>query len=855
MRTLLREISLRHLLHSPLRSALVVMGIALGVCVLAAVLMTNASLVAAFEDMVARVAGKSDLTVAGSDAGFPYELLDAVSAVEGVAHASATLEVITRTSRGEGGALMVLGVDLLGDPFFLPFVEDGPQQVVDDPLAFANDPAAILITEKLAASRHLAVGDTLTLVTASGDKDFHVRGLLEDSGPAASFGGQVVVMFLDAAQVSFGRGTSVDRIDVALAEGASRADVAARLGERVRGIASVEEPSSRTQRLTGSLWAFRNGLHVSGSLALAVGTFLILNAVSVSVAQRRREVGTLRALGLTRRRSVLLFCLEALLMAALGVAVGLALAGPLARFAMGDVQTTVSRFMMPITPAAPQLTLEVALWSAGAGLVTTLLAAYVPAREIARIDPAEALRASRATAMTGRVPTLKYARWGAVTLLLGCVPAWLGGEVNGYVSSTVLLIGATLLVPLAVKALRLSLIGALERGFGIPARLALDNVERSLARSALTVIALMSAVAMSMSVGSYVTSFERSLLQWADDAFPSDAVVTCGSPLMDRHHIALAESELDKLAGVPGLRRATPTSTVAVDLAHSRFPVHAVDTRALFTEAARTGRARAVVAGPRELANEALYEAPRVLVSEGTATKHGLAPGSRITLQTPRGAKTFEVHAVVIDYANTNGWMLMDRRWFLAYWDEHLIDAIDLYFADGADPDAVTGEVRRRLGGTPALFVTLHAGLRDEIQNAARSMFAYAKAPEWVTLIVALMGVMGTMLAVVIDRIREVGILRAIGATRRQVALSLVAEATFLGLAAALCGVVAGVPLGLVIVKVVGLAASGWSLPYVFPTETALRMSSLVVTAAAVSGFLPGRRAARLEPRDALSYE
>jgi putative ABC transport system permease protein len=114
---------------------------------------------------------------------------------------------------------------------------------------------------------------------------------------------------------------------------------------------------------------------------------------------------------------------------------------------------------------------------------------------------------------------------------------------------------------------------------------------------------------------------------------------------------------------------------------------------------------------------------------------------------------------------------------------------------------------------------------------------------------------MGTMLAVVIDRIREVGILRSIGATRRQVAGSLVAEATFLGLAAALCGVIVGVPLGFVLVKVVGLAASGWSLPYAFPTATALRMSSLVVAAAACSGLLPGRRAARLDPKEALGYE
>ena len=141
------------------------------------------------------------------------------------------------------------------------------------------------------------------------------------------------------------------------------------------------------------------------------------------------------------------------------------------------------------------------------------------------------------------------------------------------------------------------------------------------------------------------------------------------------------------------------------------------------------------------------------------------------------------------------------------------------------------------------------------MRSTAKAIFSYAKAPELITLVVAIMGVIGTMLAAVIDRIREIGMLRAIGATRRQVAMSVVAEAGFLGLSAALYGVVAGVPLGYTLLKVVGTATSGWNLPYGFPVETALRMSLLVVLAAALSGFFPGKRAAGMDVKEALSYE
>src|SRR5689334_4442374 len=167
MWTLLREVSLRHLRHAPLRTALVVFGIALGVCMLCAVLATNDSLVASFEDMVDRVAGKADLTVAGGDAGIPGDLTGDIADLKGVEHAAAMLEVNTR-SPGVPGSLLVLGVDFLGDTFFLPFAQEGEQQVVRDPLAFVNDPTAVLVAKKLARARNLKVGSELKLLTAEG---------------------------------------------------------------------------------------------------------------------------------------------------------------------------------------------------------------------------------------------------------------------------------------------------------------------------------------------------------------------------------------------------------------------------------------------------------------------------------------------------------------------------------------------------------------------------------------------------------------------------------------------------------------------------------------------------------------
>jgi putative ABC transport system permease protein len=869
MWTLLREVSLRHLRHSPLRTGLVIFGIALGVCMLCAVLATNDSLVLAFEDMVDRVAGKADLTVAGSEAGIPSSLTGEIADLPGVEHAAAMLEVVTRSPDGQGGSLLVLGVDFLGDTFFLPFAQEGKDRVVDDPLAFANDPTAILVSRKLAKARGLKVGDKLPLVTSEGDRDFYVRGLLEDKGPAASFGGQVVVMFIDAAQVSFARGYAVDRIDIVIKQGHQLDDVQAAIAKLVKGKAQVEKPKGRTQRLVASLWAFKNGLNMSGLVALWVGMFLIYNAVSVSVAQRRREVGILRALGVTKRRMVSLFCLEALIMATVGIGLGLLLAQQLAQLALANVEGTVNRFVLPIHPPPPTLSARVILAGILSGFVTTLFASYWPARQTNQVDPAEALRATRSSSMTGVLRYREMGLMGACITLSAFWPAARGGEVNGYLASLVLMVGLTLLVPVAVKTLRFLLVPPVERLLGIPGRLALDNVERSLGRSAITVVALMLAVGMSMSIGAYARSFEKSVVQWADDAFPADATVTAGSPLVDRHHVSFAPSVLEKLQGIPGVVGINPTRIMFQDVFGKRAQLAAMDTRTYLTEAAKKGRGRRVVEGPAQLSPTALASARRVVVSENIANVNGLAPGSTVKLSTPSGERAFEVYAVVLDYSSDQGWMMIDRKWFLEDWHDEQIDEVDLFFApefanagspgthpaSDQDRDALVNIVRGRLSGMQSLFVTLHDGLRKQLRAVAVNIFAIAKAPELITLLVAIMGVIGTMLAAVIDRIREIGMLRAIGATRRQVVLSLVAEAGFLGFSSVVCGVIGGVPQGYIFLKVIGMATSGWDLPYGFPLDTAVRMTLFVVGAAAFAGFFPGRRASAMDVKEALAYE
>lgn len=852
---LLREISWRHVRLAPLRPLLVVFGIALGVATWSAVLATNRSLDAAFQEMVQDVSGKADLTVAGGSAGIPGALVSEIAELEGVEHTAATVETITHAKGGQGGPILVLGVDFLGDTFFLPWSRDKAARVVDDPLAFVNDPSAVLLTTTLAAERGLKVGDAIMLIASESDKKFYVRGLIEPTGPAAVFAGQVAVMSIDAAQVNFGRGFAVDRIDVAVRPGHDVTSLQAKLRALLQGRADVDRPSGRTERLSASLAAFRGGLNLSAMVAVLVGMFLIYNAVSVNVTQRRREAGVMRSLGVTKQMLVQLFCAEALLMALLGIGLGLMLAKQLSRLALSNVESTISEIVLPIHPPAPVISVAIAGAGALVGLLSTLLAAYVPARRTSLIEPAEALRATRARSLMSTPPMRKLALAGALLSAGALLLTREGSATAGYVCISALLVGVTLLVPSCIVWLKRLLAKVIERWLGVPGRLALDNVERALGRSAMTVGALALAVGMSLSIAAYAVAFEQSVLQWADDAFPADITITNGSPLANRFAVPFARAALEPIRHLPGIAGINPIRLTYHYVSGRRVQVASSDTRVDFEQARRAGRARRVTEGPRVLDTTALYDAPRALISENMANLLGLAPGHALRLATPAGQKTFEVYAVVVDYSCDQGWMLIDQRWYQTYWNDQLVDSANVDFVHGADQDGLTGQIRGRLGQAGSLFVTPHDLLRQELGKVARNVFAIARAPELIALLVALMGVLGTMFSTVLDRVPEIGMLRALGATGAQVVMSIVAESGFLGLSAAICGVLSGVGQGYILLRIISRHTNGWTLAYGFPAEAALRIALFVVAAAVCAGILPGRRASKLDVKTALSYE
>lgn len=851
MITLLREISFRHWQRSKLRSLLVVLGIALGVALYVATAAANDSLLATYADLVERIAGRAQLSVQGSSLGVPVDLVTQVAEVPGVAHAAAACD-ISAQAPDFNESLLVLGLDLLGDLHFLPFhVQSGEQRAIADPLSFVNDPSALLLSRRFAQRHGLTTGSELKLLTPTGPRQFHVRGLLDESGVTASFGGQVAVMFLDAAQLSFGRGNYADRIDVALAPGAAlertRAAIRARLGKEY----TVERPEQVGGRLRALAAPLQMGLMITGLLAITVGAFLVYNAVGVAVAQRRHEVGTLRALGQTRGGIVGLFMIESALLSVPGSALGLLLGHALARYSVAMTLDTLDAIFVATSQQVPALKPDVIVRAFVAGTIMSMISAYLPARRGTAFDPAVVLRGTAATAI--REPPLRLMALIAIALFgLAQVPMFEGTAAGGFMQLLLILAGSVMAAPSFVVGMRALLVPGVEAALGVPGRLGLDYVERTLGRSTVNVLALMVAVGMSFSVSSWLGSFESSLARWASDIGTSDLTVTRGSPLLDRRHLPLAADAAERVAATGGVRNVQRFRMLDELIGDVKVRLMATDLDVFMSECGRRGKGWEVLDGPPLRAADRSGE-PSLILSENAAHLLHIRAGDSVNIATPtQGEIAFKVRAVVVDYTSETGAAFIDLKLFHRFWIDDTVDGLLVYVDASYNTDDVASAIRVGLAGSDAdgdggIFVTKSKKVMQQILDTLGHAFTYSGAVEMMTLIIGLLGVIGTMIAAVIDRQPELSLLRAVGATRTQVAAAIVVEAGFLGFCAAAAGILVGMIETQVFFRTLVAAATGWHLQFVFPWSDALRTTGLVVVTTALAGLVPAYRAVQGE--------
>lgn len=877
---LFRQFILRRMALERARTITTIVGIALGIGVVIAIQLTNASSVRGFEAALNTVAGRTSIEIAGAtgipearlaEVGWLREFGAVAPVIEGemaiVASTSAAADRgptgVPRRRARRSEAVKVLGVDILRDLTLRDYAvsqrllrsqqssADEAELTTQQFLELLTSPQSLVITEKLATRRGIQLGDEIRLMAGDRVQTFVVRGLLEDKGPARVMDGSFALMDIAAAQLAFDRLGRVDRLDVQLASTDGAPDSAAidaalaAISSRLPPGLTAGRPSRRGQQVERMLAAFHLNLTALSWVALVVGLFLVYNTVTISVIARREEIGVLRALGVTRRQVLALFLGEAAVLGLAGAVLGLGMGRLMADGAVGLTSATVSTLYIA-TAAAPPAMSSWHLWLAVAiGIPLSLLAALVPAWEGSRVPPTAAMRGSDRIESRVRLritmliaPALVLA--GAFALArLGPIG---GRPLGGYAASFATIIGASLLVPAIVFVLARALRAPLARLLGVEGVLAHANLAAAIPRLSISVAALAVSLSMMVAVAVMIGSFRDTVTYWVGQTLQADLFIGPGVQPTVGSEQTMSPAVIDGVRRHPAVEAVDTFRNIDISyqgnlvvLGAGHFDLVLSYGSLLFKS---PGDARGALR--QAMGTEA------VIVSEAFANRYGTAPGDILQLPTPSGDRPFTVTAVYYDYAVDRGVVVMDRPVFVKYFGDLTPSGIAAYLKDGADPEQVRGEILASLDEAHQAFIYTNRDLRAEVLRIFDSTFAITYALELIAIVVAMLGVAATLLTLVLERRRELALLRLIGAARRQVQRVVVIEAALIGAASQAIGLVVGLLLSLLLVYVINVQSFGWTIQFRVPVLFLVQVSILVVVATAVAGLYPARRAARL---------
>jgi putative ABC transport system permease protein len=897
MYAMYRTLSARYLRRRWTRALLIVASIALGVATLVATRSLNDTMNKAVRSSANPLAGGADLMVSNGDLLLPRALGDKLAKIHGVRDVRSMVLAKVALPDLQGRSVLLVGSDKEKVQSDNPFDVKISANVLAAGRAFFHGQKLCFVGREL--------NEELTQKLQDPEAPFQIQvkgqaeawwvgrgGIVDAQGAAAAYSGNILYMDTPDAIGILRRKGMVNRFDLILAPGHDREKVRQRvqtLIDREYSRATVKTPEENAQTSQNVMSGMQVGFALCGIGALVVGMFLVYNALSVSVTERRHEIGILRAVGATRLQVRALFAGEAALLGLAGAVVGVPLGLGLAYLALEPMRQVVSEVFRAMDANRIEWTVETLATAVGAGMVTALLASLVPAFRASAEEPAVAVR------RIPQSPTWAYRfvqlAVSVVLMLLGVslvlARARLPHRLGTYGGLMLVLVGALLATPL-LAAVASRLVQPLARRFlGIEGRLAADNLVRAPARTGLVIAAVAAGVSLVMQTAGTIRSNREAFLDWAEKYIVADVVISAGSPVsagQEKHMDPRLGAQFQDLwpretpvlralrAGTVGLG-ATPLAAGPGSLATAliagrteiravlpvRFRKYAFRDTEVFLIAMDARRFWEVDKGHQpEIPDLDLYlkmaQRPgSVIISDNFATKHGVKTGDTLVLA---GVK-LRVVGQVLDYSWGHGTLIMDWEDYARRFRDQdtLVDVFDIYLTPGADAEQVRDHIAKEFGATEGLVVQTRQQLWDHIAGVIEKVYAIAYGQQIIVGVVAALGVVTALLIAVLQRRRELGVLRAIGASRSQIVRSVLAEAALMGLIGTVIGLMVGVPFEWYILQVVMLEESGYALPVLIPWMESGVIAGLALLVATLAGLGPALHAVRLRIPEAIAHE
>ncbi|MDR0203102.1 MAG: ABC transporter permease [Delftia acidovorans] len=846
MLALLRTFSWQELRQHPWRTATALVAIMLGVALGFAVHVINQSALDEFSRAVRTVSGQPDLELRAMQGGLPESLYGRVAQQPQVSLAAPWIEATALAGTATPVQLRVLGGDALRlapvAPALMPRLFDGGGRLdlFAPDAVFLNAPAL----EALGLTPEQARHTPLPWQLGGRMQTLRIAGTVAASGPP------LAVMDIGALQDSLQRWGQVDRIDVLLAEGATRESLLAELRRLpdwpAQALAS--RPGDDQQRIAEMSRAYRVNLTVLALVALFTGAFLVFSVLALSVAQRAPQFALLAVLGLTPRQRLGLVLLESLLLGIAGSAAGIALGAGLAWLALhllgGDLG---GGYFAGVQPAL-QWSASAALTFGLLGVAATVAGGWWPARQAMELPPAATLKGQGAGSERAArgLPALLLI---AASVALAFVPPVAGIPLAAYAAVALLLLGGMAALPwLLGQLLRLVPPSFLRQPLAL---LPVERARRMRRSTTVAVGGVVASLSLAVALTVMVASFRDSMIAWLDAVLPAPLYLrTAGSA--GRADAAPLPADLaTRIAALPGVQRAQPMRSTSLWLSPDR-PAVSLLLRPLHGS---QGQQLPWIQGPVQTP----AGSTPVYVSEAVAQLYGVRPGQEWPLLAqalPSEDSRVFVAGIWRDYVRQFGAIAMD-------WDDYHRLAHDsattagpteiAIWPDGDDTAAVQ-QLQARIqslmtgpGATQALEFASSGALRERSMRIFDRSFAVTYWLQAVAIGIGLFGIAASFSAQVLARRKEFGLLAHLGLTRRDILAVVAGEGMAWTTAGAIAGSLLGLGVAVILVHVVNPQSFHWTMELSLPWPRLLALAASVIAAGTLTAWLAGRAAAGRE--------
>lgn len=820
-----------------------VSGVVLGVAVIVAMSLSITSARAAFQRSAETVAGRATHQILPTARMLDESMFPRVRIEAGVRMSAPVVEGSIELPAVPGQVITLVGVDPLSEAGIRGFVGDAGAGA---PELWGTD--GVLLPAGLARAAGVGSGDSLLVETRSARTWLEVVATF---GEAAGGGGTVDLVVADIALVQrlLGAEGSLTRIDLRLPDGARGDSALARVAAVLPPDARMLPAGARSAQIQQLTRAFELNLTALSLLSLVFGAFLIYNAVTFSVVQRRGAIGTLRALGTDGRQVLRAILTEGFVIGLVGGGLGLVVGVALGRVLVRLVTQTINDLYYAVSVRGVELNPAVLIGALALAVLVSTGAALLPAIEASRGTARGALlrsdqeeRATRgvARAALGAV-ALGGVAWGVIVLAPETV-AW------AFVALTLVLIATAAIAPWCAVSLSWALSALLGPVVGPLANSAIRSTRRGLSRTAPAISALVVAVAVTVGIGGMIQSFRGAVAAWLGNTLQADVYV---SPPSRGSSGPSGEMQYETVQRLLALDAVDQFNSYRAFNLTTDFGI----VRLVAMELAERGEsAFRFEYGDAESALRAFRTDDAVLVSDPLRYRTGLGLDSTLVLPTPTGQRPFRIAGVFTDYGTERGTVMISRSAYDRYWNDGAISSLGLFAAQGVAPEELVARVRGA-AADQALTIRSNRDLRESSLVIFDRTFAVTAALRLLAFVVAFIGIVGALVAIELERAREFGLLRATGLTPRGLWALMFTETTILGL---LCGVVAvpaGWTLAALMVHIVNRRSFGWGMDLIVGPEIVGQALLLAGSAAAVAVIYPAWRIARTSPAEALRAE